>query len=49
MKDFADGGMEPRVSFSEMREGARKRGETEWVGRWSEGLCLDVLHRDRFH
>lgn len=24
-------------------------GRTEWVGEWSEGLCLHILHRDHFH
>jgi len=31
MKGTAGGGTELRVSFSEMREGAGKRGEAEWA------------------
>lgn len=48
MKDVAGGGTEPRVSFSEMGEGARKEGEAEGAAgvRVSAYICLTG---DHFH
>ena len=48
MKGIAGGGTEPRVSFSEMREGARKQGEAEWA----DGVRVSAyifLRGDYFH
>lgn len=48
MKDVAGRGTEPRVNFSEMREGARKQGEADWA----DGVRVSAyifLTGDHFH